>query len=115
MYVFVVSVVSQSDFGSLVELSRKYPMDTPYLLWYKRLSEDDTAQVSPSPPPLFPADVKKLVDQDNEKFVRERILSGAYRTNPCPDWPPRRDDDDDDRSHSRDDHFGGNVGSRFIF
>jgi len=106
------SVVSRTDFDSLINLSRKYPTDTPYLLWYKR---EEAVQNHQTLPLLLPADLKQLVDQDNQNFIRERLVSTNSRPPRIP-WPSnKKDDDDDPPDLPREDRFCDNVGPRFIF
>lgn len=112
-FMFNDSQVSRTDFESLISLSRKYPTDTPYLLWYRRLDEQDVSdgtRRSPSAPIHLPEDLKRIVDEDNAKFLRERLqtMSRLTRSN----WAPPKNDDED--SH-RGDPFQDNNGSRFIF
>jgi ubiquitin carboxyl-terminal hydrolase 35/38 len=116
-FMFNDSQVSRTDFESLISLSRKYPTDTPYLLWYRRVSDvqdgsiPDTGKSTPAVPLILPTDLKRMVDEDNAKFVQERLrnISRPTRSN----WtPPKKDDDQD--PHRRD-PFQDNNGSRFIF
>ncbi|XP_046648592.1 ubiquitin carboxyl-terminal hydrolase 35-like [Daphnia pulicaria] len=116
-FMFNDSQVSRTDFESLISLSRKYPTDTPYLLWYRRVSDDqdgsfpDQGKSTPSVPLILPTDLKRMVDEDNAKFVQERLrnISRPIRSS----WmPPKKDDDQD--PHRRD-PFQDNSGSRFIF
>lgn len=111
-FMFNDSQVSRTDFESLITLSSKYPTDTPYLLWYRRVDDaQDAVETTPVVPLMPPADLKHLVDEDNTKFVKERL---RLTNRPAPsNWPPRKKDDDQD-SHRRD-PFQDNNGSRFIF
>ncbi|EFX73375.1 hypothetical protein DAPPUDRAFT_109864 [Daphnia pulex] len=116
-FMFNDSQVSRTDFESLISLSRKYPTDTPYLLWYRRVSDDqdgsfpDQGKSTPSVPLILPTDLKRMVDEDNAKFVQERLrnISRPIRSSLT---PPKNDDDQD--PHRRD-PFQDNSGSRFIF
>lgn len=113
-FMFNDSQVSRTDFESLISLSRKYPTDTPYLLWYRKVNDGAVESGCPgsvSVPPVLPTDLKRLVDDDNAKFVREKLhtINRSVRTN----WtPPKKDDDED---NYRGDTFHDNNGSRFIF
>lgn len=116
-FMFNDSQVSRTDFESLISLSRKYPTDTPYLLWYRRVSDDqegslpDRGTNTHSVPLILPTDLKRLVDEDNAKFVQERLRNISRQTRG--NWmPPKKDDDQD--AHRRD-PFQDNNGSRFIF
>ena len=117
-FMFNDSQVSRTDFESLISLSHKYPTDTPYLLWYRRVSDDqdgsipDKNKATPSVPLILPTDLKCMVDEDNAKFVQERIrnINRPIRSN----WTPPKKDDDQDHAHRRD-PFQDNNGSRFIF
>ncbi|KAI9558636.1 hypothetical protein GHT06_015424 [Daphnia sinensis] len=116
-FMFNDSQVSRTDFDSLISLSRRYPTDTPYLLWYRRLTDNqvgsalDVGKTTPAVPLILPSNLKQIVDEDNAKFVQERLRS-ASRPAPSIWAPPKKDDDQD--SHRRD-PFQDNNGSRFIF
>lgn len=112
-FMFNDSQVSRTDFESLISLSHKYPTDTPYLLWYRRVTDDQDSALDKrsSETKISPEDLKRLVDEDNEKFLRERIqtINRPLRTN----WTPPKNDDDQDNYQG--DSFQDNNGSRFIF
>ena len=74
---------------------------------YRRVTEDSETDTTPL---VLPADLKQIVDEDNAKFVQERLrtVNRSTRSN----WmPPKKDDDQD--TH-RGDPFQDNTGSRFI-
>ena len=102
-YMFNDSQVTYTDFQSLIELSKKYPTDTPYLLWYRRAVDAVSISVEEKPIVLT-ADIKRSVDLDNFKFSREKQMHIKRRL-------PKKDDDDDDHSG----RFHDNTGSRFVF
>lgn len=104
-YMFNDSQVTYTDFQSLIELSKKYPTDTPYLLWYRRAS--DGISLNELPPLVLAADLKQQVDFDNLKFSREKQMPAKHQRH----WPRNNDNDDDDVSG----HFHDNTGSRFVF
>ena len=64
------SVVSFTDLQSLVNLSTKYPMDTPYLLWYRRLSGASSDCVA-GELKHAPAHLREVVERDNLRFTQE--------------------------------------------
>lgn len=102
-YMFNDSQVSYTDFQSLMELSKKYPMDTPYLLWYRRAIDTVSININDGPITLA-ADLKQSVELDNFKFSREKQMHIRRHL-------PKKDDDDDDHSG----RFHDNTGSRFVF
>ena len=107
-YMFNDSQVSFTDFQSLIDLSKKYPTDTPYVLWYRR-AEDSVSLSRPLPPHLT-IGLKQAVDQDNLKFIREKFsYMSTHRQ-----WP-KKDDDDDGGTNHGESHFQDNTGSRFVF
>ncbi|KAK4009943.1 ubiquitin carboxyl-terminal hydrolase 35 [Daphnia magna] len=116
-FMFNDSQVSRTDFNSLINLSRRYPTDTPYLLWYRRVMDDQVGsalgigKTTPAVPLILPSDLKHMVDEDNAKFIQERLRS-ASRPAPSIWAKPKKDDDQD--NHRRD-PFQDNNGSRFIF
>lgn len=112
-FMFNDSQVTRTDFESLISLSRKYATDTPYLLWYRRATDEDIASsyCAPLTSPTLPASLKNMIDEDNAKFLREKFhaVSQLTRTN----WAPPKGDDDQDTP--RNDSFNDTNGSRFIF
>lgn len=102
-YMFNDSQVTHTDFQSLIELSKKYPTDTPYLLWYRRAVDAVSVNINDKPIVLA-AELKHSVDLDNFKFSREKVMHIRRHL-------PKKDDDDDDHSG----RFHDNTGSRFVF
>lgn len=68
-------------------------------------------KTTPAVPLILPSDLKHMVDEDNAKFIQERLRS-ASRPAPSIWAKPKKDDDQD--NHRRD-PFQDNNGSRFIF
>ena len=111
-FMFNDSQVSATDFHTLVDLSKKYPTDTPYLLWYRRLVDENKTELSPSIlPPLRP-DLKEQVDRDNLKFMQEREQDLWRQRHVSTDY--RRDRDDSDRDDGNFHHDNDQV-PRFVF
>lgn len=110
-YLFNDSQVSKTDFDTLIGRSNKYPNDTPYLLWYRRVENPDNSCFT-SDLPTLPPELKRLIDEDNAQFVRER-LQHAGRP-PTVSWksPPN---DDDDQGGYQGDILRSSPGSRFVF
>lgn len=107
-YMFNDSQVSRTDFETLINLSRKYPTDTPYLLIYRRAGDGAGADAAATPL-LLPADLKQMVDDDNAKFVREKLQS--VNRSVTRSWRPPKDHDDEQDSQ-RDNLF--TSASRFV-
>ena len=104
------AIVSFSDLNSLMDLSKKYSNDTPYMLFYCRIADvAASSPISSSAPLHLRQDLKDLVDRDNLKFMQEReqdLRRQLYNV------PRREDRNDEDREE---DHFQDNNISRFIY
>lgn len=112
-YLFNDSQVSRTDFDTLISLSNKYPYDTPYLLWYRKIECQDNSYSSCATDfPALPPDLKRLIDDDNTQFVRERLQHTSRP--PKVTWKSPRDDDDD-QGDFQGDILRDNPGSRFVF
>lgn len=99
------SKVSFSNFDSFRSMFRRFPRDTAYQLFYRKVSSNENqsesiAEVNQSrlwkKRPLR-ADLKMAVEKDNLKFLREKErLNSKSDVSTNANWNQRKDNDGDD-------------------
>ena len=73
-YIFNDSKVTYSTFESFINMSKKFPVDTAYVLFYQKVESDKTEANTPLPSATR-KDLKMAVERDNIKFMREKERS----------------------------------------
>ena len=74
-YIFNDSKVTYSTFESFINMSKKFPVDTAYVLFYQKLEHDKHESNTPVPSTTTRKDLKMAVERDNIKFMREKERS----------------------------------------
>ena len=80
-YIFNDSKVTYSTFESFINMSKRFPVDTAYVLFYQKV-ENDQKQNSISVPSATRKDLKMVVERDNIKFMREKERSALSSSSP---------------------------------
>lgn len=99
-YVFNDSKVSFSSFQSFKSISKRFPRDTAYLLFYQKVNRDQNLRDAPQMLSTLKlrAELKMSVENDNIKFMREKERSsksnGGSSSSKASSVINRRDDDD---------------------
>ena len=76
-YIFNDSKVTYSTFESFLSLSKKFPVDTAYVLFYKKINNQASSEfeASEGSKASLRKDLKMIVERDNINFMREKERS----------------------------------------
>ena len=76
-YIFNDSKVTYSNFETFLSHSKKFPVDTAYVLFYQKINSrvSTNSELSQSVKAPLRNDLKMVVDRDNIKFMREKERS----------------------------------------
>ena len=80
-YILNDSKVTYSTFESFINMSKKFPVDTAYVLFYQKV-ENDQKETSISVPSATRKDLKMIVERDNIKFMREKERNALSSSSP---------------------------------
>ena len=79
-YIFNDSKVTYSNFESFLNLSKKFPVDTAYVLFYQKVNKctaSSTEEAFTTLKEPLRKNLKMVVERDNIKFMREKERSAA--------------------------------------
>ena len=79
-YIFNDSKVTYSNFESFLNLSKKFPVDTAYVLFYQKVNKctaSSTEEAFTTSKEPLRKNLKMVVERDNIKFMREKERSAA--------------------------------------
>jgi len=119
-YIFNDSKVTYSTFESFINMSKKFPVDTAYVLFYQKVENDKEGSIISGTSSTTRKDLKMAVERDNIKFMREKERSSMSSNRPSTSLKDfgKKDDDEDDKNNGGSLGCGGNSGfnspGRFI-
>ncbi len=115
-YIFNDSKVSFSSFESFKSVSKRFPRDTAYLLFYQKVSsQPDVTGAEPEVKLGLRTDLKMNVENDNVRFMREKERMKASKSSQNHGWSPKKDDNNDKGSGRGCGGGGFNEPARFVF
>ena len=113
-YIFNDSKVSFSSFESFKNVSKRFPRDTAYVLFYQKIQNDNDAFGNLS---QLKTELKMCVEQDNIKFMREKEKISQNGSKSMSNWmkrPHDRNNDDDQGGRGGCGGGGFNNPGRFV-
>ena len=81
-YIFNDSKVTFSTFESFINMSKKFPVDTAYVLFYQKVENDKEGSSISGTSSTTRKDLKMAVERDNIKFMREKERSSMSSNRP---------------------------------